>query len=291
MSAWSVRPDGLWTIHGRGVAIGVVIVLAVAACTRGSTATPSRTQESTASTHASTTTSSTEPLPPTAPALVPETIASWKIIGEAPSHPATPDAIFCVSPDPPALCDHLDGPVDLGGYGTGDETLGVTVHLSPVSFTDAQVATNLATATNSCSCRTVETTTADGRPAWVVQGSTRGGGFVFLVTRLSDTAYASVLQYCGFGPCPSPFPLDHARQLVAELAPTRITMQLLRWLGPANATSRRLRVPFGDRACDLGGPQRTDSTAAYSIAEHVAVPVAPGPISDFSQLCANTSFG
>ena len=274
----------------RGIAIVVVSVLVFAGCSRGSTAAPSRTHDSTSSTSASTTTSSTKPLPPTAPALVPETIESWKITGEAASYPAKPNAVFCVSPDPPAQCDRLDGPIDLGGYGTGDEALGVTVHLSPVSFTDAQVATNLTTATNSCSCRTVETTTADGRPAWVVEGSTRSGGFVFLVTRLSDTAFVSVKQGCGFGPCPSPFPLDHARQLVAELTPTRITIQLLRWLGPTHATSRRLRVPFGDRACDLGGPQRTDSTDGYSIADHVTVP-ASGPISDFSDLCTNTSFG
>jgi hypothetical protein len=136
----------------------------------------------------------------------------------------------------------------------------------------------------------VATTTADGRPAWVVQGSTRSGGFVFLVTRLSDRAYASLLQYCGFGPCPSPFPLERARLLVSELAPTRITMQLLRWLGPVDGTSRRLRVPFGNQACDLSGPQYFDDTKAYNIAEHVAVYL-PGPISDFAELCTNSSFG
>ncbi len=67
-------------------------------------------------------------------------------------------------------------------------------------------------------------------------------------------------------------------------------MQLLRWLGPANGTSERLRVPFGHRACDLKDSNHTDSTDGYSIAEHVAV-FAPGPISDFSKLCTNTSFG
>ncbi len=67
-------------------------------------------------------------------------------------------------------------------------------------------------------------------------------------------------------------------------------MQLLRWLGPTDGTSRRLRVPFGDRACDLGGPQRTDSTDGYSITEHIALGNT-GPISDFSQLCTNPSFG
>jgi hypothetical protein len=228
-------------------------------------------------------------LPRTAPALAPETIASWKIVGEAASSPATANAVFCLSPDPPAPCNRLDGPVDLGGYGTGGDALNVSVHLSPASFTDEQVALNLATASN-CGCRTVATTTAGGRPAWVVQGSTRSGGFVFLVSRLSDTAYASILRSCGFGPCPSAFPLDHARRLVPELAPTRITTQLLRWLGPATGTSRRLRVPFGDRACDQKDSNYTDATDGYSIAEHVVV-FNPGPISGFSQLCTNTSFG
>jgi hypothetical protein len=106
---------------------------------------------------------------------------------------------------------------------------------------------------------------------------------------LSDAAYVSILENCGFGPCPSPFPLDRARQLVADLVPTRITVQLLRWLGPVNSTSRKLRVPFGDRACDLRGPQSPDSFEGYNIADRVVV-VPPYPFTEFSSLCANPSF-
>lgn len=195
--------------------------------------------------------------------------------------PAVPLAVFCLSPEPPAPCNRLDGAIDLGGYGSSDEILRVNVHLSPLSFTDAQFATNLATSPAAGVGRTTATTAA-GRPAWVVEGSTRSGVFRFLATRLSDTAYASVLQWCGFvASCPSSFPLDHASRLLADLAPTHITMKLLRWLGPADGQYRRVRVPFGDRACDLK-VRFFNPTESYGIAERVLTPT---PIPDFRSLC------
>jgi hypothetical protein len=99
---------------------------------------------------------------------------------------------------------------------------------------------------------------------------------------MSDTAYASVLQWCGFvASCPSSFPLDHASRLLADLAPTHITMKLVRWLGPADGQYRKVRVPFGDRACDLK-TQFTNPTESYSIAERILTPT---PISELSPLC------
>lgn len=262
------------------VVIGVAIVLALAACSRGSTTASPGTQESTTSTSASTKTPPTNPAPPVATGPVPETIGSWKIIGETASVPAVPNAVFCLSPDPPAPCHRLDGAIDLGDYGSSDEILRVSIHLSPLSFTEAQFATNLA-ASPSCACRTTATTSA-GRPAWVVDGSTRSGVFRFLATRMSDMAYASVLQWCGFvASCASAFPLDHASRLLADLAPTHITMKLVRWLRPADGQYRRVRVPFGDRACDLR-TQFTNPTDSYNIAERVLTPI---PISDLAKEC------
>ena len=78
--------------------------------------------------------------------------------------------------------------------------------------------------------------------------------------------------------------MDRARGLLAELAPTRIRMQLVRWLGPVkDGQARKVRVPFGDRACDLR-TQFSDPIGTYSIAEH-AVLIRPTPLSDFARYC------
>ena len=174
--------------------------------------------DSTTSTRATSRTPPRNPTPTTAPALVPDTIGSWRITGETPSVPAVPLSVFCLSPEPPAPCNRLDGARDLGGYGSSDEFLRVKVHLSPLSFTDAQFATNLATASAAGVGRTTAATAA-GRPAWIVEGSTRSGVFRFLATRLSDTAYVLFLQSCGFAACRSSFPLDHAQSPAGRSRP------------------------------------------------------------------------
>ena len=122
-------------------------------------------------------------------------------------------------------------------------------------------------------------TTAGGRPAWIVTGITRSGGSIFLVTRLSDTAYASALHWCGDS-C-GPFPLAHARRLLAHLAPMPIKMSLARWIGTANGQYRTLRIAFDGRGCDLK-TRFTDPTSRYSIGERV---LATTLISDFAPLC------
>jgi hypothetical protein len=211
--------------------------------------------------------------------VVPEYIASWKVAGEAVSVPGTASAIFCHDPDPPEPCNRLDGSIAVGRDGTPDDTVSVSIHLSPLSFTDEQFVANLE---DSSIADVTAATTAAGRPAWIVGGSTRSGVFRFLVTRMSDTAYATVLQWCGFlAHCPAPFPLERARLLLANLEPTRIEMTLVRWLGHASGGYRTVRVPFGNRACDRT-VQYWDPIATYSIADRVVSPL--GPI-DGSEWC------
>jgi hypothetical protein len=261
----------------RAVLIGVVVAVVLAACTRGSTPESSPASDATTS---STTTTNTTPTtttrsaPPTVAAPPLGTIQSWKVAGEEPTKEGTPNAIFCLSPDPPAPCRQLDGAIDLGWFGAGERSLDVRVHFTPMTFNPEQFATNVTGRYESTA------TTVGNRPAWVVAASIRSGNDTFLVVQMTGTAYASALAHCSPSTICPQFPLADAQRLLGNLAPTEVTVPVARWLGKPSGRSRSILIPFGERACRVRYPIYADRSQTISIPEDVIT-----TISGLDSLC------